>query len=534
MDSFSNAYKTVLDGAIDNSQTTLDVIDVTGKPPSTPFRMRIKADGTNPNEIITVTGVSTNTFTVIRASEPYNGVQTPSAHVDGATIEHILTSGALTSWIGSGAVKDFAHIIKDDSIFYPASSATWYGVTGTTLNVAAAIGDTCRFDAAWFWTAEGFSGQARAEIVDSGGTLIRYIGGTAGMGSAYHGHALYSPGTIAAPIVVEASDLDAGRLYVRMAINCESTTPGVYTDSSYAASFTLINYGVPTNAEGPLILLDYNKTSDDSGTTLPATTWTDIVPNQTFTVNNSDSTVEFSMRSFIQVRDTGAGETFDQARLVIDSAGTPIYEYFGGELFNDNNYHDIHAKGNVYISGLDAGTHTVKVQLLANGGGDFYNRATTSAPFEFFRVQVIEHVALSRMTQSPLLYANEYRTPTDTSYSITDTSGDGADVDATNLVFSFVGPPSGRVMVEFESTFYHSTQADIYTILRDGSGKVSGTSSNIVSANANDTRCVSTHFATVTPGITYNWRWGARVGAGTGSIYGGPAYGGHVTKVWAV
>lgn len=109
MDSFSNAYQTTLNGTINNSQTTLVVTSTTGKPNSVPFRIRLKAESVNTDEIVTVTGTSGTTYTIIRASEAYAGAQTASAHANGATVEHILTAGALENLPGSFAGKIFAY-----------------------------------------------------------------------------------------------------------------------------------------------------------------------------------------------------------------------------------------------------------------------------------------------------------------------------------------------------------------------------------------------------------------------------------------
>jgi len=97
VENFSNAYSTTLNGSINNSQTTLVVTSTTGAPPSTPFRLRIFAEGSNTTEIVTVTGTSSTTYTITRASEAYAGVQSASAHASGAIVEHVLTTGALLS-----------------------------------------------------------------------------------------------------------------------------------------------------------------------------------------------------------------------------------------------------------------------------------------------------------------------------------------------------------------------------------------------------------------------------------------------------
>lgn len=95
IDGFSNAYSTTLNGSITNVATSLVVTSATGAPSTVPFRLRIKAEGGNTTEIVTVTAVAGTTYTITRASESYAGVQTASAHASGATVEHILTAASL-------------------------------------------------------------------------------------------------------------------------------------------------------------------------------------------------------------------------------------------------------------------------------------------------------------------------------------------------------------------------------------------------------------------------------------------------------
>jgi hypothetical protein len=101
-ESYSNNYETTLNGAINNSTTSIVVTSATGKPPSTPFRIIAKGEGGNGDEIMTVTAVSGTTYTVTRASEATAGDQTAYAHSSGATIAHVLTAASLSAAGGGG------------------------------------------------------------------------------------------------------------------------------------------------------------------------------------------------------------------------------------------------------------------------------------------------------------------------------------------------------------------------------------------------------------------------------------------------
>lgn len=91
---FANAVETTLNGDINNLVTSITVTSSSNFPP-TPFRIRIKAEDINSDEICIVTTVAGTTWTVVRASEPYAGSTSASAHTSGAIIEHVLTAGAL-------------------------------------------------------------------------------------------------------------------------------------------------------------------------------------------------------------------------------------------------------------------------------------------------------------------------------------------------------------------------------------------------------------------------------------------------------
>jgi hypothetical protein len=85
MEQFANNANTTLNGSINNTTTTV-VVNVAASFPSSPnFRILIDS------EIMLVTGVASNTFTVSRAQE--NTVAT--VHNNGTNVIHIFTSGAL-------------------------------------------------------------------------------------------------------------------------------------------------------------------------------------------------------------------------------------------------------------------------------------------------------------------------------------------------------------------------------------------------------------------------------------------------------
>ncbi len=103
------------------------------------------------------------------------------------------------------------------------------------------------------------------------------------------------------------------------------------------------------------------------------------------------------MRGFGFFADTTNGNQY-YSQIVIDSAGTPITKQLGAgqntttALAGGNRINPFGGSGSIYISGLSAATHTVKVQVVPTFSDHFYCRASTGNPPEFCNVQVIEHL----------------------------------------------------------------------------------------------------------------------------------------------
>ncbi len=114
----SNNATTTLNGSITNSQTTLVVTSATGFPTTGEFRILVKAEGANTDEIMTVTAVSGTTFTIVRASEVFAGSQTASAHGSGAAVSHVLTAGGLSSLLSDVGASSY---LLAGQILYAAS-----------------------------------------------------------------------------------------------------------------------------------------------------------------------------------------------------------------------------------------------------------------------------------------------------------------------------------------------------------------------------------------------------------------------------
>lgn len=120
----------------------------------------------------------------------------------------------------------------------------------------------------------------------------------------------------------------------------------------------------------------------------------------------------------------------------------------------------------------------------------------------------------------------------DTDLSTSSTSS--ADVDATNLVVTFTGPPSGKVLVRLTATAYHSASVShMQWSVRSAGADVSGPWM-VVQGTDISTQSKPMRITGLTPGTSYTYTWGWKVSAGTGHIRYGPLYGQCVMEVWAV
>lgn len=110
---FSNDAVSPLNGAIDDNDLTLIVDSASDFPATGNFRIKID------DEIMLVTGVSSNTFTVTRAQEG----TAAASHLDNATVAHVLTAGALdTRLIDEVYTDTYANrlaVAKSGRLFLP-------------------------------------------------------------------------------------------------------------------------------------------------------------------------------------------------------------------------------------------------------------------------------------------------------------------------------------------------------------------------------------------------------------------------------
>lgn len=137
------------------------------------------------------------------------------------------------------------------------------------------------------------------------------------------------------------------------------------------------------------ILLNYAASTDlFDNTALTADTWTDIIANQNFTVSSVDDVIAIS--AFGSVRG-GNASGFAVVQIVVDSGGTPVTKQIGFTWINATTFENFMCGTSVfYLTGLSAGTHTVKLQMRSNQTAAIYLRASSVPLQEFLSVQVIK------------------------------------------------------------------------------------------------------------------------------------------------
>lgn len=125
---FANSAVTTLSGAIDDTVTTLDVTDASEFPTVGNFRILIDS------EILLVTDVSDNTFTVVRGQEGTSA----ASHLDSATVTHLLTAESLKRLVAdnvpfAGYSRVLGRITDADGEVIDSTDFTWLNQGSATV-----------------------------------------------------------------------------------------------------------------------------------------------------------------------------------------------------------------------------------------------------------------------------------------------------------------------------------------------------------------------------------------------------------------
>lgn len=132
-----------------------------------------------------------------------------------------------------------------------------------------------------------------------------------------------------------------------------------------------------------------------------------------------------------------------------------------------------------------------------------------------------------------------------TAASYTTTSATFVDIDATNLKYTFLAPPTGKVLHRLTGTVNISTStAALLWGLRDATGFISRTGVNVQANNLNQKLSAVIIETGLTPGQSYErrWAWRSHSSSFTSTMYaggpdtgaGGAEYGASSMEAWAV
>jgi hypothetical protein len=187
--------------------------------------------------------------------------------------------------------------------------------------------------------------------------------------------------------------LSAGDYVELVANQTSGGNLNVVTQSNWSPEFMMARIDSGPGAAQPntKVQLDYAQTSNVA-LTPSASTWTDYIGNQTFTVDDPNSVVEISVGGTI----LGSNASFDTdvaAQIVVDSAGAPITKFLGGARVKAAVTFGVNALSGsvpVTLTGLAAGSHTVKVQVFADNASTSFQCYSTGLGQYGVEIRVLE------------------------------------------------------------------------------------------------------------------------------------------------
>lgn len=161
---FANNAQTTLNGGINNSVTSITVTSASGFPATGNFRILIDS------EIMIVTAVSSNTFTVTRGAES----TTAASHNDLSTVTMIITNGGLLQFRADfsvrGTLASRPAAAISGRVYYPTDD---YSIQRDTGSVWETFGPVMKFtppdDSLFSWVNQGGGG---ANLVTQQGSAL--------------------------------------------------------------------------------------------------------------------------------------------------------------------------------------------------------------------------------------------------------------------------------------------------------------------------------------------------------------------------
>ena len=134
--------------------------------------------------------------------------------------------------------------------------------------------------------------------------------------------------------------------------------------------------------------LDYSLPTDVTPA-ISAGTWTTVGANNTFTVDDANSLIEFAVRGMIGVSHATLQNSI-ASRLLIDGARARRLGGIG-QVPPNNAMNALAGASSVFVAGLAAGAHTVQVQVYSHFAATVYCRPVSWPDLEGLDEQVVEH-----------------------------------------------------------------------------------------------------------------------------------------------
>jgi len=327
----ANNASTTLNGGINNSTTSVVVTSATGFPVTGDFRIIIGS------EIMLVTGVAGNTFTVTRGVESTGA----ASHLNGAQVTHVLTVGGLTQFIddnvttgasiGAGVIGSRPAAGNTGNMYIPTSGNIFQRDNGASWDSYGPIYKFTQPPA-----ASSFTGivQSGVTLTDQGGSLL-----------------------LTSPYVAAES---RSAFYIAQTSTWEVTAAfKFYCDSHDASSTPEVGLGFINIASGQwryagwkavgsanvIFNIYYDNNAHTSASTAVSTPWVNntggIIPNGglfwvkiEYQATNRVFSMSFDGVNFQQVYSETKNNVFtpDAAAIIVSSKGTTANTNMGGNL----------------------------------------------------------------------------------------------------------------------------------------------------------------------------------------------------------
>lgn len=173
----------------------------------------------------------------------------------------------------------------------------------------------------------------------------------------------------------------------------ESSTAAAHSNGAAVTHVLTAGGLVQAVAEANSPLLSYTETTNTlNGAAISASVYFDVIANQTFIVGDANSIIEVVVLAGMIIT-TATVNTLVATRILIDSAGTPVAQTISSDILAVAGGFVNPMTGNapVYLTGLAAGSHTIKLQGLSTIAGTAYCRCASTPGSEFVTVKVVEH-----------------------------------------------------------------------------------------------------------------------------------------------